>query len=151
MKHEFTVSGRIGRPVRDVYEAVADPAILSRYFTTGGARGRMETGATVWWDFADFPGEFPVTVVAAAEHSRIVFRWDAAVAEDQEPYQTTVTFTFDDTGDGRTLVRITETGWREDETGVAASYGNCAGWMQMLCAMKAWLEHGIVIREGMFV
>ncbi len=28
--------------------------------------------------------------------------------------------------------------------------GNCGGWMQMLCAMKAWLEHGVNLREGMF-
>ena len=31
-----------------------------------------------------------------------------------------------------------------------ASYGNCQGWMQMLCALKAYLEHGINLREGMF-
>ena len=40
----FTVSGRIARPVAEVYEAVADPEQLSRYFTTGGARGRLEPG-----------------------------------------------------------------------------------------------------------
>ena len=56
----FTVSGRISKPVHEVYEAVADPGVLSEYFTTGGARGRLETGATVSWDFADFPGRFPV-------------------------------------------------------------------------------------------
>ena len=41
----FTVSGRIARPVDEVYEAVADPEQLSKYFTTGGARGRLEAGA----------------------------------------------------------------------------------------------------------
>jgi uncharacterized protein YndB with AHSA1/START domain len=61
----FTVSGRIARPVAEVYEAVADPAQLSQYFTTGGARGRLEPGAEVTWDFADFPGRFPVNVVEA--------------------------------------------------------------------------------------
>ena len=61
----FTVSGRISRPCAEVYEAVADPAQLSRYFTTGGARGRLEVGADITWDFHDFPGAFPVTVVEA--------------------------------------------------------------------------------------
>ena len=56
----FKVSGRIARPVHDVFEAVADPAQLSGYFTTNGAEGRLVTGATVTWDFADFPGAFPV-------------------------------------------------------------------------------------------
>ena len=61
----FSVSGRVSRPVREVYEAVADPEQLSRYFTTGGARGRLEAGAEVSWDFHDFPGRFPVEVVEA--------------------------------------------------------------------------------------
>ena len=37
------VSGRISKPVHDVFEAVADPAQLSHYFTTGGAEGRLGT------------------------------------------------------------------------------------------------------------
>jgi len=31
-----------------------------------------------------------------------------------------------------------------------ASFGNCMGWSQMLAALKAWLEHGINLREGMY-
>ena len=38
MDLKFEVSGRINRPVEDVFEAVADPAKLSSYFTTGGAK-----------------------------------------------------------------------------------------------------------------
>lgn len=62
MDLKFTAGARVFRPVRQVFEAVANPEQLSRYFTTGGARGRLETGATVYWDFADFPGAFPVEV-----------------------------------------------------------------------------------------
>ena len=39
---------------------------------------------------------------------------------------------------------------RDDAAGLKASYDNCAGWMQMLCALKVWAERGINIREGMF-
>jgi hypothetical protein len=63
MDLKFEVSGRIARPVDDVFEAVVNPEQLSGYFTTGSARGRLETGATVMWDFHDFPGAFPVEVV----------------------------------------------------------------------------------------
>ena len=63
MEINFRVSGRIAMPVEEVFEAVADPAQLSQYFTTGGAKGRLETGATVMWDFHDFPGAFPVEVI----------------------------------------------------------------------------------------
>ena len=63
MDLKFKVSAHIARPVAEVFEAVADPDQLSRYFTTGGAQGRLETGVTVSWDFHDFPGAFPVAVI----------------------------------------------------------------------------------------
>jgi len=149
MVPKFTVSAHVSRPVREVYEAVADPEQLSRYFTTGGAKGRLEAGATVTWDFHDFPGAFPVEVVEAEPERRIVLRWEA---NDDGPagYHTLVTITFDPVGEDRTKVSIGEEGWRETEAGLRASYGNCMGWSQMLCALKAWLEHGINLREGMY-
>ncbi len=149
MELRFSVSGRIARPVAEVFEAVVDPAQLSRYFTTGGARGRLAAGATVYWDFHDFPGAFPVEVVEVEKDRRIVLRWGAEEGTAEGSF-TTVTMTFEPTGDGRTLVTIAEAGWRETEAGLKASYGNCQGWMQMLCALKAHLEHGINLREGMF-
>ena len=74
---------------------------------------------------------------------------DAAVAASTG-YKTTVTMTFEPLEDGRTLVSIAEEGWRETANGLKASYGNCQGWMQMLCAMKAYIEYGINLRQGMF-
>jgi len=146
----FKVAGRIARPVHDVFEAVADPDQLSQYFTTNGAKGRLETGATVVWDFADFPGAFPVHVVEVEPDRRIVLRWEAADSGDDGPYETTVTMEFEPLEDGRTLVSIAEEGWRETDTGRKASYGNCEGWTQMLCAMKVWTEHGIKLRDGFY-
>ena len=78
----FTVSGRISRPCAEVYEAVADPAQLSKYFTTGGATGRLETGTVATWDFHDFPGAFPVTIVEAVPNERIVIRWGGEETTD---------------------------------------------------------------------
>ena len=51
------------------------------YFTTGGAKGRLETGATVTWDFHDFPGAFPVEVVEVVPDEKIVLKWDASEGE----------------------------------------------------------------------
>ncbi|MBA1154870.1 SRPBCC domain-containing protein [Microvirga mediterraneensis] len=146
----FKVSARIAKPVAEVFEAVANPDELSRYFTTGGAKGRLETGATVTWDFHDFPGAFPVWVVEVVPEKRIVLQWEANDGASSTSYRTTVTMTFEPLDDGRTLVSISEEGWRETETGLKASYGNCQGWMQMLCALKAYKEYGINLREGMF-
>jgi uncharacterized protein YndB with AHSA1/START domain len=145
----FQISGRIARPVHEVFEAVADPASLSSYFTTNGAKGRLETGATVIWDFADFPGAFPVHVVDVEQDRRIVLRWAAADGGD-DAYETTVTMTFEPLDDGRTLVTIAEEGWRETKAAQKASYDNCEGWTGMLCALKVWLEHGINLRDGFY-
>jgi uncharacterized protein YndB with AHSA1/START domain len=147
MELKFEVSGRIDRPVDEVFEAVADPEKLSGYFTTGGAVGRLEPGATVQWEFHDFPGPFPVTVVEVEPNRRIVLEWNA---NDSPPYPTRVTLRFEPLEDGRTLVSISEEGFKQTEAGLKASYGNCGGWMWVLCAMKVYLEHGINLREGMF-
>jgi uncharacterized protein YndB with AHSA1/START domain len=151
MDLSFKVAARIARPVAEVFEAVADPGQLSRYFTTGGAVGRLQTGATVSWDFHDFPGAFPVHVVEVVPNARIVLRWEANDGKGGGAgYETSVTMTFEPLDDGRTLVTIAESGWRQAPESLNAAFGNCGGWMQMLCAMKAWIEHGINLREGMF-
>ena len=150
MDLKFKVAARIAKPVAEVFEAVVNPSQLSRYFTTGGAKGRLETGATVYWDFHDFPGAFPVEVAKVEPNKEIVLRWAAADASAPPGHQTTVTMIFEALEDGRTLVSIAEEGWHQTESGLKASYGNCQGWMQMLCALKAYLEYGINLREGMF-
>ena len=150
MELKFEVAGRIARPVEEVFEAIVDPGTLSRYFTTGGAEGRIEPGATVSWSFHDFPGAFPVEVVEVEKNKRIVLRWEAEEKDPSAKYDTIVTMRFEALEDGRTLVSIAEEGWRETPAGLKASYGNCMGWSQMLCAMKAWVEYGINLREGMY-
>jgi len=146
MSLHFKVSGRIAKPVHDVFEAVVDPDQLSEFFTTGGAKGRLESGATVTWDFADFPGAFPVEVVEVVPDQRIALRWGAADGD----YRTTVTMDFEQLADGRTLVTIAEDGWHDTDAAQQASYGNCEGWTGMLIALKVWLEHGIHLREGFY-
>jgi uncharacterized protein YndB with AHSA1/START domain len=148
MDLKFRVFAFISKPVHEVFEAVADPEQLSHYFTTGGAQGRLETGATVTWDFHDFPGAFPVHVIEVVPDQRIVLEWKAN--EPDTDYRVTVTMVFTPTDDSRTKVEIAEEGWHETEAALKASYGNCMGWAQMLAALKMWLEHGINMRERMY-
>nr|WP_294847496.1 SRPBCC domain-containing protein [uncultured Sphingomonas sp.] len=149
MKPEFTVFIHVSRPVAEVFDAVADPAKLSAYFTTGGASGWLETGGTVIWDFHDFPGAFPVEVVEVVPGERIALRWGANEGSDK--FQTNVVFTFSPVDDDkRTKVEVSESGWPDTDNGLKASYSNCMGWSQMLCALKAWVEHGINLREGAY-
>ena len=161
MDIKFRVAARIAKPVHEVFESVADPQQLSKYFTTGGASARLEQGAQVTWDFHDFPGAFPVDVVEVVPDEKIVLLWDAAEGEppnveggevSNAGYKTKVTMSFKPLdGDTRTLVEIKEEGWHESQPALDASYGNCQGWSQMLCALKVWIEHGINLRDGMYV
>jgi len=130
------ISGRIGRKVDEVFDAVVNPKKLSSYFTTvGGASAPLVAGTTViWWKNA------PVEVDEVEANRRIVLRC-----------KTKIEMTFDPIDDGGTLVVIEESGWREDEAGRRGTYLNCEGWTQMLCCMKAFVEHGINLREGFFL
>ncbi|WP_309132329.1 SRPBCC domain-containing protein [Brevibacterium sp.] len=145
----FTVTGHISKSPHETFEAVADPEQLSRYFTTGGARGRLEAGTEVSWDFADFPGRFPVEVAEVVPDEKIVIRWEGD--ESATAPKTETTFTFEPVdGGSRTLVTITEKSWKLTQKGADGAFGNCMGWTGMLAAMKAWLEHGINLREGFY-
>jgi len=58
MDLKFKITGYIARPVHDVFEAVADPDILSRYFTTGGAKGASKRARPSPGTFTTFRAPF---------------------------------------------------------------------------------------------
>ncbi|MDR7034111.1 uncharacterized protein YndB with AHSA1/START domain [Mesorhizobium sp. BE184] len=124
------VSGRIGRPAAEVFDAVVNPKKLSGYFTTiNGASAPLVAGTTVtWW------GSVPVEVDEVVPRKRIVLRWDALGDDGKPAYKTLIEMDFEALDDGGTLVTIAESGWREDETGRKNSYLNCEGWSQCLPA-----------------
>lgn len=143
---DFTVWAIMDVSPEKAFEAVADPDQISQYFVMGGAKGRMERGASVTWEFADFPGPFDVQVVEAESPKRLAFDWPHVSGKGMNR----VTFTFEEIESDRCKVSITEGGWSADAEGVQQGYGNCMGWSQMLAAMKAWVDYGIKIRPGMY-
>jgi uncharacterized protein YndB with AHSA1/START domain len=158
MQLKFQVHTKIQKPIAEVFDAIYNPTKLSGYFTTGGATAPLDEGTTVIWRFADYPGEVPVTVKKLVRDKQIVLEWDAYEppdpAESKIPppsgYKTTVEMTFEPLDPNNTLLKISESGWRETQRGLDGSYGNCMGWTQMLCALKAYLEYNINLRKGAF-
>jgi hypothetical protein len=63
---------------------------------------------------------------------------------------TTARLEFEPLDEESTLVRISESGWKENQKGLDASYGNCMGWTQMLCCLKVYVEQGKNLREFFF-
>lgn len=145
----FKVQTKIQKPVAEVFDAVNDPSKLSGYFTNGGASAPLVEGTTVEWAFADNPGDekikFPVQVKKVIPNELIVLGWEGAKGLD-----TNVEMTFEPVGDSETIVRISETGWRETQADLNSSYLNCMGWTQMVTALKGYVEYGIDLRKGAF-
>jgi uncharacterized protein YndB with AHSA1/START domain len=145
------VQAKIARPRDEVFDAVYNPEKLSRYFTTGGPGQPLREGTLVIWKFADYSGDIPVAVREVVPNERIVLEWAAGDHDELKDSTTRVEISFDAPTPDSTMVRISEGAWRETQTGLNASYANCQGWMNMLCCLKAWMEHGINLREGFFV
>jgi len=143
MDLKFQVQVKIQRPVAEVFDGVVNPAKLSGYFVQK-ASGPMREGTTVQWTFAEVPGDHDVVVRQVVANDRIVFEWGAA----EGGYNTTVEMQFVPLDATTTMVRISESGFRETPAGLAASYGNCGGWMHMGMCLKAYVQHGINLRAG---
>jgi uncharacterized protein YndB with AHSA1/START domain len=148
MELKFQVQTKIQKPVEEVFDAVYNPDKLSGYFTNGGASAPLVEGTTVNWAFADNPGdeklEFPVQVKKVVPHRLIELEWEGA-----KGLNTKVEMQFEPDGEN-TIVRISETGWRETQADLDSSYLNCFGWGQMICCLKAYTEYGINLRKGAF-
>lgn len=160
MELKFKIQTKIQKPLSEVFDAVYNPQKLSGYFTTGGANGPLDEGKTVKWNFADYPGDIFVKVSRMFPNELIAFSWPAADSDAIEqkksaehaalPYDTHVEMHFESLGPSNTLVTITEGNWRETEKGLKSSYGNCQGWMNMACCLKAFVEYNINLRKGAF-
>ena len=143
MEPRFEVQLRIQKPIDEVFEGVVNPKKLSGYFTRT-ARGPLAEGMTVKWSFPEFQGEYPVKVRQVVKNERIVLEWESM----ERGYDTKVEMLFKPLEGQATMVQIRESGWHDTPKGIESSYGNCGGWMHMLCCLKAYLEYGINLRAG---
>src|SRR5258708_3622672 len=149
MELKFQVQTKIQKPVAEVFDAVYNPDKLSGYFTNGGASAPLKEGTTIVWGFADTPGQevqFPVTVQKVIPNELIVLEWQATSKGEN----TLVEMKFEEADPNSTIVRISESGWSENQNDLNRSYGNCMGWSQMLSALKAYVEYGINLRKGAY-
>ena len=129
----------IRRPPGDVFQALVDPAITTRFWFTKSS-GKLVRGATVRWDWEMYGASTKVWVKEIEDNSRILIDW----GDDDET--TTVEFRFVPHRDDATYVRITETGHTGDGDEVAArAADSTGGFTFMVCALKALLEHDVVL------
>ena len=135
---------RIAKPAAEVFEAIADPAHMSKYFISRSS-GRMEEGATLQWGFPEMDLTFPVSVKKMDPHKHIGFSWPS-----EDGSETHVNIQLQPVSEAITFVVITEGEKEPTDDGIQWLKGNTEGWANFLACLKAYLEYGINLRKGAF-
>jgi uncharacterized protein YndB with AHSA1/START domain len=135
-----SVQDRILAPPNEVRDAIVDPDRMSGYFISAGDKP-MQADTTVHWEFADVGGALDVDV-ADVRDDHIRFHWQASGVP------TLVDVELQPGGGASTVVKITESEWPMDDDGVARALEQTAGWTDFLCSLKAYVQHGVNLREG---
>lgn len=139
MELKFTIQTKINRPVTEVFDAVVDDQKIVKYFARG-TTGPLRVGEVVKWSW---PGHLiDVVVQKIVANELIQFEWPAADGD----YQTAVEMRFEQLDPGKTMISITEGGWRSTTDGLKSSYDNCQGWQHMTTCLKAFVERDIDMR-----
>jgi uncharacterized protein YndB with AHSA1/START domain len=125
----------IRKPVRDVFEAIVNPEITTKFWFTKGS-GRLEAGQRVRWDWEMY--DVSIDVQAIEPNRRIMIQWPGYSGP------TTVEWTFAAQKDGTTFVRVTESGFTGTGDQLAKYVADLTqGFTLMLVGLKALLEHGV--------
>lgn len=142
METKLTAKASIGiqKPVSEIFEAIVNPEIMQNYFISKGS-ARMEVGKEIFWEFPEFEGSYPLTTKEIIPNEKIVFVWDP---------KSVVTIELQRFSENDTVVKVAEEGHQSDEKGIKWAIGQTEGWANCLACMKAWLEHGIHLRQGAF-
>ena len=145
-KLEIKASLKIQKPIREVFEAIVNPAKMSNYFISKST-GRMEEGKTLTWQFPEFDMEFPVRVEKIEQDKYISYSWDDW---EDNSIQTLVAIRLEPKGLDETFVTVTEGSRENNEAGMKWLRGNTEGWANFLACLKAYMEYGINLRKGAF-
>jgi uncharacterized protein YndB with AHSA1/START domain len=135
---EGKVSMLMRKPAAEVFEAIVDPAITTRFWFTKGS-GRLEKGARVRWDWEMYGVFADVSVTDVVKNERVRIEWSAA---GQPP--TTVEWLLAARPDGTTYVTVTQSGFKGSEDDIVRqALDSTGGFAFHLAGMKAVLEHGV--------
>lgn len=126
----------IKRSVDKVFEAFVDPAVTTQFWFTKSS-GRVEAGRYVRWDWEMYGVSDEVYVKAIEENKRIHIKssdgteveWIFTPRTENETFVTIINSDF--TGNGDEVVNM--------------AIDSMGGYTMVLCGLKAFLEHGIIL------
>ncbi len=127
----------IRKPVRQVFEALVDPAITSRFWFSKSS-GRLEPGKRIRWDWEMYGQHTDVDVKSIETNKRILIEWNGP----ENP--SLVEWTFEDKGNNTTFVVVKNWGFQGTaDKVVAEAIDSTGGFTFLIAALKVFLEHAI--------
>jgi uncharacterized protein YndB with AHSA1/START domain len=127
----------IRKPVEQVFEAIVNPEITSKFWFSKGS-ARLDAGVKVTWEWQSHDVSVQVKPKVVEPNKRVMIEWPGYTGP------TTVEWTFQALPDSTTFVRVAESGWTgEGDKLVRYVADSTQGFTLMLAGMKALLEHNI--------
>ena len=126
----------IRRPVAEVFEAIIDPAITTKFWFTHGS-GRLDSGKQVLWEWRMYGVSTTVDVSEIVANEKIVMQWS-------DP-PTTVVWTFTEMPGDATFPRGSQFRLRRQWRRAREAVGSTGGFTLVLAGAKAWLEQGLTL------
>ena len=124
---------RVDAPALQAWQAWADPARVSQWFTDR-ARGKPEAGETLTWIFDTFGYEVPYPVVRAQPGELLVLGGEYPPGN---PFALEIRIERDDDA---TIIRVVNSGFMEGPAGDAQFADVRSGWQLALGILREYLE-----------
>ncbi|UKJ08372.1 SRPBCC family protein [Solitalea lacus] len=127
----------IRKPVSEVFEAIINPAITSKFWFTKGS-GRLDEHNEVQWTWEMYSFTIPVQVKVIEPNSKIVIDWG------NYDNTTKVEWNFKPLNNELTFVSIINSGFKgTTEEIINQVRDSTEGFTLVLAGLKAFLEHAI--------
>ncbi|MGX1432398.1 uncharacterized protein YndB with AHSA1/START domain [Cytobacillus horneckiae] len=126
----------IRRPVEEVFEAFVNPEVTTKFWFTKSS-GRLETEKLVTWDWEMYGVSDQVYVEDLQLNKRILIKSSDSTKTE---------WVFDSRTNKETFVTIVNSGFKGNEDDIVnQAVDSMGGYTMVLCALKALLEHNVIL------
>jgi uncharacterized protein YndB with AHSA1/START domain len=127
----------IRRPAAEVFEAIIDPNVTTKFWFTHSS-GRLDESKPVKWEWRMYGVSTKVEVSDIVPNEKIVMRWS-------DP-PTTVVWSFTEMPDDATFLEVRNFGFAgSGDEQVRQAVESTGGFALVLAGAKAWLEQGLTL------
>jgi uncharacterized protein YndB with AHSA1/START domain len=130
---------------QQAWEAWADPEKIAQWFVDR-ASGEAKPGGTMTWFFDEFGYVLPYRVAGAEPGKLFVLKWEAPQGGPTGVLEVTI-----ERKGGTTLVRLVNSGFREDAAWNDEYEGVVSGWKMSLAILRHYLENHFGRTKNVFL